>query len=192
MNEQLRLVEGDDVVQPIVELDACVTCEQCGEQFPPRARSGGKSQRFCSSQCRQRWHNANPNVAQRSGPHVGTADGGPHEEPSGKNRTSEPPSGAEDVVWARPPKVVAPNNLAFNWVDDDAVVLTEQPATAIYRNRENAIVIRQQASWDSDEDSFIFITEQNAMTFLDRLCDLLGICEFGGPRPAGAPKQGTD
>lgn len=84
---------------------------------------------------------------------------------------------------------MAPNNVAFNWVDDDAVVLTEQPATAIFRNRENAIVIRQQASWDSEEDSFIFITEQNAMTFLDRLCDLLGVCEFGGPRPTGAPDE---
>ncbi len=68
-------------------------------------------------------------------------------------------------------------------------MLKEQPATAIYRNRENSVIIRQQAAWDRDEDSFVFITEQNAMAFLDQLCDLMGIAEFGGPKPRGAPGE---
>ena len=64
MNEQLRFVEGDVVARP--DLDSGSIREQCREQFRPRAGSGGKPQRFCSSECRQRWHTANSNVAQRS------------------------------------------------------------------------------------------------------------------------------
>ena len=63
-----------------------------------------------------------------------------------------------------------------------SVVLKEQPATAIYRNGENSIVIRQQAAWDRDEDSFVYTTEQNVMAFVDQLCDAVGIAEFGGPK----------
>jgi hypothetical protein len=184
MNEQLRLVDGDGVAQPIVDL---ATCEQCGEQFASRAGSGGKPQRFCSSQCRQRWHDANPNVAQRGDSHVGGADGRPGKEPfeeklaSGLPIGGKLPSGPHDLVVRRDD----PDH--FDWIHDESIVLKEQPATAIYRNRENSVIIRQQAAWDRDEDSFVFITEQNAMAFLDQLCDLMGIAEFGGPKkPRGA------
>jgi hypothetical protein len=34
------------------------TCEQCRQPFTPRASSGGKAQRFCSSDCRTAFHNA--------------------------------------------------------------------------------------------------------------------------------------
>jgi hypothetical protein len=171
MNEQLRLVEGDVVAPP--DLDSGSICEQCREQFTPRAGSCGKPQRFCSSECRQRWHTANPNVAQRGGPHVG-----------GDDLTLAKPSLEENLTsgFRAGSTAPSPDPDRFDWINDDSVVPTEQPATAIYRNRENSIVIRQQAAWDREEDSFVVITTQNVMAFVDQLCDLAGIAEFGGPK----------
>jgi hypothetical protein len=40
-------------------------CDQCGEPFEPRSGSGGKPQRFCSSECRTAFHNE-PQRGQRS------------------------------------------------------------------------------------------------------------------------------
>jgi hypothetical protein len=186
MNEQqLRLVERQCVVQPIPDLDNCSTCEQCGEQFAPRAGSGGKPQRFCSSQCRQRWHDTNPNVAQRGDSHVGGADGRPGNDSSEEKPASGLPIGGKLPFGPHDLVVRRDDPDHFDWINDESIVLKEQPATAIYRNRENSIVIRQQAAWDREEDTFVFITEQNAMAFLDQLCDLMGIAEFGGPKAGG-------
>jgi hypothetical protein len=71
----------------------------------------------------------------------------------------------------------------FRWHDPDerSVVFREQRATAIYFNKANELVIRQQA-WP-DEDSYIFIGEHLHQAFLDRLCDVLGVQAFGGPKP---------
>ena len=173
MNEQLHLIEDDGVVQPIADLDNCSTCQQCREQFTPRVGSGGKPQRFCSSECRQRWHTANANVAQRRSQHVGADDLIPEKPLPEQNLTNAFRTGST---------APSPEPDQFDWINDDAIVLKEQPATAIYRNRDNSIVIRQQAAWDREEDTLIFITEQNVMPFLDQLCDLAGIAEFGGPK----------
>jgi hypothetical protein len=195
MIEQLRLGDdvgvGDGVVEPIASLDNCATCEHCGEEFTPRARSGGKPQRFCCTQCRQRRHSANPNVAQRSGSPVGASDVASSKEPDEESRTSGLPIGS---TVPSSPHIVRPNGDSdrFDWVNDDSIVLAEQPATAIYRNRKNSIVIRQQASWDDEMDSFVIITNQNVMSFVDQLCELVGIAEFGGPKPRTAPKRGAD
>jgi hypothetical protein len=177
MNEQLRLVGDEHIAEPVASPIAtalCGTCEQCGKSFTPRAGSGGKHQRFCSSECRQRWHTANPNVAQRGGSHVG-----------GDELTLAKPPLEENLTSGFPAGITAPHSDPdrFDWINDDSVVLAEQPATAIYRNREDSIVIRQQAAWDREEDSLVVITEQNVMAFLDQLCDLAGIAEFGGPKP---------
>jgi hypothetical protein len=40
-------------------------CDQCGKPFEPRSGSGGKSQRFCSPECRIAFHNE-PQRGQRS------------------------------------------------------------------------------------------------------------------------------
>lgn len=49
----------------------------------------------------------------------------------------------------------------FSWTDDkDAIVLHEQPATAVYINGDSFIVIRQN-NWP-DDDSYIVIDPQNA------------------------------
>ena len=61
------------------------------------------------------------------------------------------------------------------WSKSSDVVLQDQPATAIYINPTGGLVIRQEASWDRDEDSFIHIAKVNHQEFLDRLCDVLGI-----------------
>jgi hypothetical protein len=40
-------------------------CDQCGKQFEPRSKSGGKPQRFCSPECRGAFH-TQPQRGQRS------------------------------------------------------------------------------------------------------------------------------
>lgn len=51
---------------------------------------------------------------------------------------------------------------AFQWHDDDAVIVRSQPAIAVYSNRAGAIVVRQEAAWDDDSDAFIIVQRQNA------------------------------
>lgn len=55
----------------------------------------------------------------------------------------------------------------FDWGTDPSVVLHEQRATAIYRNRHNGIVIRQERTWDEDSDPFMIISDDNAITFAE-------------------------
>ncbi|WP_143270202.1 hypothetical protein [Bradyrhizobium sp. Ghvi] len=69
----------------------------------------------------------------------------------------------------------------FDWSSDQSVVLREQRATAVYRNRWNGLVIRQEKSWDEESDPFLVITQENCDVFVDRLCDLLGVPSAGGP-----------
>lgn len=61
----------------------------------------------------------------------------------------------------------------FSW-SDRSVIVPEQQAVAAYFNDKGNLVIRQERSWDRDEDSFIFIDRANADGFLDKLSDLLG------------------
>jgi hypothetical protein len=55
----------------------------------------------------------------------------------------------------------------FNWHDDDSIVLREQPATAIYTNKHGVLVIRQKGDWDAEQDTFAFITPENAVIFME-------------------------
>lgn len=68
----------------------------------------------------------------------------------------------------------------FDWANDPSVILQEQRATAIYKNKYDGVVIRQERSWDEESDPFLVIAEHNCATFLDRLCDLMGIPSAGG------------
>jgi hypothetical protein len=45
-----------------------------------------------------------------------------------------------------------------DWDADDSVILKEQRATAAYRNRAGELVIRQRASWDEEQDTFLFLS----------------------------------
>lgn len=59
----------------------------------------------------------------------------------------------------------------FNWdsTEEDAVILREQRATAAYRNKAGELIIRQRASWDEDRDTFVFISPENEVTFMEGL-----------------------
>lgn len=56
---------------------------------------------------------------------------------------------------------IAPPAEAFDWRADDSIVLGYQPATAIYRNACNAIVIRQEGTGHED-DHFIILRDAEA------------------------------
>jgi hypothetical protein len=111
--------------------------------------------------------------------------------------TKFPPATAEEIVddalakgFVKPPSSVVadgprsePSDLddsdEFSWARDNAVIVREQRATAIYFNPEGELVIRQQATWDREEDAFIFISKPFQEAFLDRLCDVLGVPSVG-------------
>ena len=83
---------------------------------------------------------------------------------------SEPPLG-------KPLPAATPED--FDWTGDN-VVLLEQPATAVYFNRDGDLVIRQRATFQ-DDDPAIFITVDNIDRFLDKLCDACGVFSAGKP-----------
>jgi hypothetical protein len=63
----------------------------------------------------------------------------------------------------------------FDWTSDDSVSLRSQAATAIYFDISGDLVIRQQRSWDQDDDSFVIISSNNINDFLDELTDRCGV-----------------
>ncbi|MDX3970079.1 MAG: hypothetical protein QHD01_26240 [Bradyrhizobium sp.] len=69
-----------------------------------------------------------------------------------------------------PDKVeVNPSSEDFDWNTDDSIILREQRATAAYRNRAGELIIRQQAAWDQDEDTFVYISPENEIAFMEGL-----------------------
>lgn len=58
---------------------------------------------------------------------------------------------------------------AFDWTHDDAIVLREQPALAVYTNPRNEVVIRQACAWDEDDDTVIFVLPENARAVADAI-----------------------
>ena len=60
----------------------------------------------------------------------------------------------------------------FNWNETETVI-PEQAQTAVYRNPEGAIVIRQRGE-TFDDDSFVVIQPANLDILLDKLGELLG------------------
>jgi hypothetical protein len=50
----------------------------------------------------------------------------------------------------------------FDWRSDDSIVLGYQPATAIYRNASDAIVIRQEGVGYED-DQFVILRDAEAV-----------------------------
>jgi hypothetical protein len=55
----------------------------------------------------------------------------------------------------------------FDWNTDDAVILKEQRATAVYHNKMGELIVRQKADWDEEGDTFIFVTPENFNAFID-------------------------
>jgi hypothetical protein len=126
------------------------TCERpgCGNEFESRDGNGGSRQRFCSTECRKRFHAGD----------------------KGSQRPQRP---------QRPASVPKDAGEEFDCSDDDSIILREQPATAVYFNKEGSLVIRQHR-WP-DDDIFIYIAESSIGDFLDKLTDICGIPSFGGP-----------
>jgi hypothetical protein len=57
----------------------------------------------------------------------------------------------------------------FNWNTDDSIILKEQRATAAYRNKLGELIIRQRAGWNDDGDTFVYISPENEVTFMEGL-----------------------
>lgn len=57
----------------------------------------------------------------------------------------------------------------FNWNDpeEEGIILREQRATAVYRNRFGHLIIRQKC-WP-DDDTFVFVAQECETDFLERL-----------------------
>jgi hypothetical protein len=67
----------------------------------------------------------------------------------------------------------------FDWSNEEDIVLREQQSIAIYRNKHDSLVIRQERRWDQEEDVCIIVTAENIGTFIDRLTDVAGIPSVG-------------
>jgi hypothetical protein len=132
------------------------TCEHCGDNFQPRKRNGGKAQRFCSAECRSAFHNAErANVSDT--PNV------------------SPPVANVSVNVSSAGAQSQKDDDEFNWGSDSSVALRGQRATAVYFNRFDELVIRQEAGPNDCEDSFVYISSVNIQEFLDRLTDACGV-----------------
>ena len=51
--------------------------------------------------------------------------------------------------------------------------------SAAYINQAGGLTIRQERSWDQDEDIIIAIAPENVGEFIDKLTDVIGIPSFG-------------
>jgi hypothetical protein len=68
-----------------------------------------------------------------------------------------------------PPGVIDEPEENYFLPESDSLVLPSQPAIAVYTNRYEQIVIRQEASGFQDEDHFVYICPQHLDTLIVRL-----------------------
>jgi hypothetical protein len=68
-----------------------------------------------------------------------------------------------------PPGVIDEPEENYFLPESDSLVLPSQPAIAVYTNRYEQIVIRQEASAFQDEDHFVYICPQHLDTLIVRL-----------------------
>jgi hypothetical protein len=73
---------------------------------------------------------------------------------------------------ASPPIADDPDKFDWDNPDEGSIVLREQRATAVYRNRAGEVIIRQKGPWP-DEDSFLFISPENEVAFMERMAEQL-------------------
>ncbi|MDQ7251652.1 hypothetical protein [Dongia sedimenti] len=60
----------------------------------------------------------------------------------------------------------------FDWRSDaDSIVCQEQPRTAVYRSPTGQVVIRQERSWDQDEDPCLVFNENTITDLIRSLAD---------------------
>jgi hypothetical protein len=146
-------------------------CQHCGQPFAKRESSGGSPQRFCSAQCRQASH-ANGQRGQHS-PACDAATRPP------ATPTADPVKAATEACEARIATLLGKQpEEQFDWIKDDSIILEKQLPIAIYLNRRDHVVIRQEGNAD-EEDAFVIIAPQNIQEFIDRLCDVAGVPALG-------------
>jgi hypothetical protein len=140
-------------------------CAQCGRPFVPRSRSGGSPQRFCCSDCRRggqrhqrRQHDASVTSIT----------------PALQPASPASPPACEPASQAAEPTAKQDFD-SFDWINDESVILHEQPATAIYFNPKEGLVIRQRSGdFYDDRDPFVVINAENIEDFLNKLLELCG------------------
>ena len=80
------------------------------------------------------------------------------ERPGDTSPNIEPAFVADHLGEGAPP--AGPDK--FDWSTDDSVLLGEQFATAVYRNKRDAIVIRQEGV-GGDDDHFVILRDAEAV-----------------------------
>jgi hypothetical protein len=149
---------------------AAATCEQCGKHFARREGSGGSPQRFCSAQCRQASH-TNGQHSQRS-PACDAAT------EQAATPIADPVRAATEACEAQIAALLEKEREdRFDWFAEE-LVLEDQRPVAIYYNKRNHLVIRQEGR-DGDEDAFVFIAPQNIAAFIDNLRNMAGLLKAG-------------
>jgi hypothetical protein len=151
---------------PQVKLDdRSGVCEQCDTPFAKRKGSGGSAQRFCSAQCRQASH-TNAQRGQRN-PACDAAT------PPAATPIADPVKVAAEACEARLAVLIKKEDEdRFDWFEED-LVLEDQRPVAIYYNKRNHLVIRQEG-WGGDDDAFVTIAPQNIPWFIEQLRGLVG------------------
>ena len=94
---------------------------------------------------------------------------------------AEPTKATQEAAEAKLAAILAKQEEErFDWITDDSVIVEKQLPIAIYLNRRNHVVIRQEAEYP-DEDSVVIIAPQNIREFIIKLCDVAGIPSVGAP-----------
>ena len=86
----------------------------------------------------------------------------------------EPTKAPADIKQKSSPPLAQEGPDEFDWNDpnEDAIVLREQRATAVYRNRLGEAIIRQKGSWP-DEDTILYISPENEVAFMEGMAEQL-------------------
>jgi hypothetical protein len=94
--------------------------------------------------------------------------------PDGKAPNSQSPSTSTYTATAanlqqKLDRVPDPD--AFDWDNpaEDSIILREQRTTAAYHNKVGELIIRQRAAFDEEHDSFVYVSPENEVAFLEAL-----------------------
>jgi hypothetical protein len=164
-----------DGASTLFESQQSPLCEHCNRPFARREGNGGSPQRFCSSECRTAFHSGSRSVRQRS-PACDAAT------EAAATPIAEPTKATQEAAEAKLAAIQAKyEEERFDWFTDDSVIVERQLPIAIYINKRNHIVIRQEADWGEDEDSVVIVAPANIREFIIKLCDVAGIPSVGAP-----------
>lgn len=61
----------------------------------------------------------------------------------------------------------------FDWFNDKSVVCKRQDAIAVYLNPDKDVVIRREADWNEEEDTFIVVSRSRARAVIEAIERLL-------------------